>query len=214
MMLNELEAKSLLSEHGIPVNKGYMVENASEASDRAVELGFPVVLKVLSEKITHKSDLGLVMLGLRSCGEVREAFDRILSKARSIDPEASVVVETMADQGIEVIVGAKRDPQFGPTILFGLGGIFVEVFKDVSIRVAPVDKKTALNMIREIKGYALLEGVRGRKPADLESLAGIVVKISNLMMAREDVMELDINPIMAYENGALAVDARVLIKGR
>jgi acyl-CoA synthetase (NDP forming) len=132
-MLDELDAKQLLSRHGVPVNEGVPVHSSVEAADAAAKLGFPVVLKVLSRKITHKSDLGLVALNIPSGDCARGAYDRIIATAKVTDPNASVVVETMAAKGLEVIIGAKRDPQFGPTVLFGLGGTFVEVFKDVSI---------------------------------------------------------------------------------
>lgn len=212
MMLGEVAAKELLAKYGIPVNEGYAVGSADEAAGRARHMGFPVAVKVLSETITHKSDLGLVELNICSPDGVEDAYERIVGTARKIDPGASAVVEAMAVPGIEVIVGAKRDPQFGPTVLFGLGGIFVEVFKDVAIRVAPVDGPMAMGMIGEIKGYAILKGYRGKKGADLDALADIIVKTSSLMMSEDSVMELDMNPVMAYEKGALAVDARALIK--
>jgi acyl-CoA synthetase (NDP forming) len=212
MMLTELEAKALLASYDVPVNKGYAVAGIDEALDKAHEIGYPVVVKALSEKITHKSDLGLVEVNVCSDECLREVFQRIIKKARSIDPKANAVVESMATGGTETIVGAKRDPQFGPTVLFGLGGIFVEVFKDVSIRVAPVDRETALAMIDEIKGSVILKGYRGKKPADIEALADIIVRVSSLMMTRDDVMELDANPVMAFEHGAMAVDARALLK--
>jgi acyl-CoA synthetase (NDP forming) len=212
MMLSELEAKALLASYDVPVNKGYAAASVDEALDRAREIGYPVVVKALSEKITHKSDLGLVQVDICSDKRLREAFERIVKKARSIDPKANAVVESMAAGGMETIVGAKRDPQFGPTVLFGLGGIFVEVFKDVSVRVAPVDREMALEMIGEIKGSVILKGYRGKKPVDIEALADIIVRVSGLMMARSDVLELDANPVIAYEHGAVAVDARVLLK--
>jgi acyl-CoA synthetase (NDP forming) len=212
MMLDEKVSKDLISRHGIPVNEGYAVRGASEAAEKARHIGFPVAVKVLSPKISHKSDLGLVELNICSPDGVGDAYERIIRKARKIDPDASAVVEAMARSGTEVIVGAKRDPQFGPTVLFGLGGIFVEVFKDVAIRVAPVDKPMATAMIEETKGYAILKGFRGKKGVDLDAIADIIVKTSRLMMENEDVLELDINPVMAYEKGAMAVDARVLMK--
>ena len=212
MMLSELEGKELLAGYDIPVNEGHAACSAVEASETSRHIGFPAVVKVLSEKIVHKSDQGLVALNLCNPLDVGRAAEHILAKARAIDPDANVVVEAMAVQGTEVIVGAKRDPQFGPTILFGLGGIFVEVFKDVSIRVAPVDKDMAMDMIRGIKGYAILKGIRGKKGVDLDALADILVKTSKLMMEQDKVMELDLNPVMAYENGAIAVDARALLK--
>ncbi len=212
-MLDELEAKALLARYGIPVNEGCVARSAGEAAEGARHIGFPVVVKVLSHKIIHKSDLGLVALNICNPEGVMDAFNGIMKKAEGLDPEAMVAVEAMASPGIEVIVGAKRDTQFGPTVLFGLGGIFVEVFKDVSIRVAPVDRAMAMEMVNEIKGYPILKGARGKKGADLEALADIIVKTSGLMMAEGDVLELDMNPVIAYEEGAVAVDARALIRG-
>ncbi len=212
-MLNELEAKKLFHQYGIRVNDEIGVKTPAEAADAAEKLGFPVVAKVLSGKITHKSDLGLVALDIRSADCARGAVDRILTTARQIDPDAYAVVEPMAPDGVvEVIIGGKRDPQFGPTVLFGLGGVFVEVFKDVSLRVAPVNHTIALQMISEIKGYKILKGFRGKQGADLDALADMIEAVSRIMMTREDVLELDANPIIAYEKGAVAVDARVLLK--
>lgn len=212
MMLNELEAKEMLARFGVPVNPGFDAGSEDDAAENAEKLGFPVVMKVLSSKIVHKSDLGLVELNLRDAASVREAYRRISSKAKEMDPSSKVAVSSMAEEGVEVIVGAKRDPQFGPTVLFGLGGIFVEVFKDVAIRVAPVDKLMALEMIKEIKGYLILKGFRGKKPADVDALADIIVSVSNLAMEMGNVMELDVNPVMAYEDGAVAVDARIKLR--
>jgi acyl-CoA synthetase (NDP forming) len=213
MMLNEMDAKKLLHEYGIRVNDGIGVKTPAEAVDAAKKLGYPVVIKVLSGKITHKSDLGLVALDVRSADCARGACDRILCIARKIDPEAMAVVEPMAPEGIaEVIIGGKRDPQFGPTVLFGLGGVFVEVFKDVSLRVAPINHSIALRMIKEIKGYTILKGFRGKQGADIDALADILVDVSRMLMARDDILELDANPVIAYEHGATAVDARVLLR--
>jgi acyl-CoA synthetase (NDP forming) len=214
MMLSELESKSLLSGYGIPVNEEHEADSAGQAAKAAKRIGFPVAVKVLSRKITHKSDEGLVALGIDKPAKVLEAYERIIEKARSIDPGAKVAVEAMASPGTEVIVGAKRDPQFGPIVLFGLGGIFVEVFKDVSIRVAPVDHRMALSMMKGLKGYKLLEGYRGNKGVDMDKLADIVVNVSRLMMSRDDIQELDINPVIAHENGAVAVDARIIVKDK
>jgi len=212
-MLNELEAKKIFHDYGIRVNDGIGVKTPGEAADAAEKLGFPLVVKVLSGRITHKSDLGLVALNVRSADCARGAADRILTLARKIDPDAAVVVEPMAPEGVvEVIIGGKRDPQFGPTVLFGLGGTFVEVFKDVSLRVAPVNHSIALKMIREIKGYTILKGFRGKQGVDLDALAYMIMSVSRIMMTRDDVLELDVNPVIAYEKGAVAVDARILLK--
>jgi acyl-CoA synthetase (NDP forming) len=212
MMMSELEAKTMLSAYGIAVNEGYAAGDADEAAEKARHIGFPVAVKALSEKISHKSDLGLVELNVYNPAGVAIAAERILAKARTVDPGSDVIVEAMALPGTEVIVGAKRDPQFGPTVLFGIGGIFVEVFKDVSIRVAPVDKAMAMGMIQDIKGFAILKGIRGKKGVDMDALADIIVKTSRLMMEHDDIMELDMNPVMAYDKGAIAVDARALLK--
>lgn len=211
-MLNELESKFLLASYGIPINKGYEASSADDAAKKAMDIGFPVVVKVLSGIITHKSDLGLVELDICSAERVKEAYDRMISIARGIDPGATIVVESQAQEGIEVIVGAKRDPQFGLTVLFGLGGVFVEVFQDVSIRVAPINEKIAKDMISEIKGYKILKGYRGKKGIDIYALSDIIIKVSRFMMECDDAIELDINPVMAYEDGAVAVDARILFR--
>ncbi len=213
MMLNELEAKQLFHQYGIRANDGIAVQTPGGAAEAAEKLGYPVVVKVLSSKISHKSDLGLVALNVRSADCARGAADRILAAARKIDAEATAVVEPMAPDGVaEVIIGGKRDPQFGPTVLFGLGGVFVEVFKDVSLRVAPVNHSIALKMIEEIKGYTILKGFRGKQGADLDALAYMLMSVSRIMMTRDDVLELDANPVIAYEKGAIAVDARVVLR--
>jgi acyl-CoA synthetase (NDP forming) len=212
MMLNEREARDLLARYGIPMNESLAARGAAEAAEAARHIGFPVAVKALSRKIAHKSDLGLVELNVNNPGEAHRAAGRILSRAREIDPAAGVLVSAMAPPGVEVIVGGKRDPQFGPTILFGLGGIFVEIFRDISVRVAPVDRAMAKDMIDDVKGYAVLKGARGRKGVDLDALAGILVAASRLMMERDDVLELDMNPVMACEKGAIALDARALVR--
>ncbi len=212
MMLNEQEARELLARYGVPLNESRAARGADEAAEAARHIGFPVAVKALSGKIVHKSDLGLVELNVNNPGEASRAAGRILAAARKIDPAAGVLVSAMAPPGVEVIVGGKRDPQFGPTILFGLGGIFVEIFRDISVRVAPVDRPIAMDMIDDVKGYAVLKGARGRKGVDLEALAVILVAASRLMMERDEVLELDMNPVMAYEKGAIAVDARALLR--
>ncbi|HMK46531.1 MAG TPA: acetate--CoA ligase family protein [Methanocella sp.] len=211
-LLNELEAKNLLASYSIHVNPGLEAAGPMEAAEAATRLGFPVAIKVLSGRIAHKSDLGMVALNIPSPDCARGACDRIITAAKAIDPDATIVVETMATPGQEVIAGAKRDPQFGPIILFGMGGVFVEIFKDVSIRVAPIDHAMALEMIGEIKGYRMLQDFRGKKGVDTNALADVLVNISRLMMARDDIMELDANPVMAYEKGAVTVDARIMLK--
>jgi acyl-CoA synthetase (NDP forming) len=178
MMLNEQEARELLARYGIPLNESRAASGADEAAEAARHIGFPVAVKALSRKIVHKSDLGLVELNVNNPGEASRAAGRILAAARKIDPAAGVLVSAMAPPGVEVIVGGKRDPQFGPTILFGLGGIFVEIFKAISVRIAPVARPMAMDMIDDVKGYAVLKGARGKKGVDLEALAAILVAAS------------------------------------
>jgi acyl-CoA synthetase (NDP forming) len=178
-------------------------------------MGFPVALKIASPDIVHKSDSGGVKLSLNRVSEVKAAYKEILEGVREKNSEASiqgVSVQRMAKPGIEVIVGASKDPQFGPVIMFGLGGIFVEVLKDVSFRIIPLGQKDALEMIEELKGYPLLKGYRGKEPADIPALTAIILKISGVMEEHPEIKELEINPVLAYPKGALAVDARVILE--
>jgi acetyltransferase len=216
--LSEGESKALLSKFGIPVTRGGLAGSAEEAVELAGQIGYPVALKVDSPDIPHKTEAGAVFLNLASEEEVRKAFAAILQNAGNYKPDArinGVLVQEMLPEGIEVIIGVTRDPVFGPTIMFGLGGIFVEVLKDVSFRVVPLSRGDALDMIKEIKGYQVLKGVRGRPPADIEALAGVIMKVSTLATVLKDqVEELDINPLVVYPEGkgVKAADAMVVIK--
>jgi len=215
-ILSELEAKEILKEYGIPVVGGDLATSEDEAVQLAAGFGYPVVLKVVSPQITHKSDSGGVKLNLKDAGEVLRAYREIMAKALENCPGAEikgVVVQPMARPGRELVIGAVQDSQFGPVVMFGLGGIFVEVLKDVSFRLAPVDHSEALDMLREIKGYRLLEGLRGELPCDLEAILNIIIRLSNLIYDyRDEVSEIDINPLFAYHDGAIAIDARIILK--
>jgi acyl-CoA synthetase (NDP forming) len=205
----------MLAAAGIPVTRTEVAQTPDQAAELAGAIGYPVVLKIVSEQILHKSDIGGVVLGLTDAASVRAAFGDIVARGQAAAGEAAVQgvsVQPEVPAGTEVIVGLLTDPQFGPVVMVGLGGIFVEVFKDVSLRVAPVDHEMAMGMIKEIKGYPILKGVRGKAGVDLEALASVIVNTSRLMMAEQNVLELDINPVMAYEEGALAVDARALLE--
>jgi acyl-CoA synthetase (NDP forming) len=165
--------------------------------------------------VIHKSDSGGVKLSLNNAAEVKKAYDEILKKVRKQYPEAAVhgvSVQKMARPGTEVIVGTSKDPQFGPVIMFGLGGIFVELLKDVSFRVIPVERKDAQEMIEEIKGYPLLQGYRGKEPASLPALVEIILKISKWVEGNPWLKELELNPIFAYRDKAVAVDARIVLE--
>jgi len=191
-----------------------LAQSANEAARVAQEIGLPVACKIASPDISHKSDVGGVEVGLHSASAVRAAYKRIIKNARSARPDAvieGVAVQAMARPGREVIVGAVRDPQFGPLVMFGSGGVYVELLKDVSFRLAPVIRSEALAMIEETLAGKLLSGLRGRLPADKSAVADVIVAVSQLIAADERITELDINPLVVYDErqGAVAVDLRV-----
>jgi acyl-CoA synthetase (NDP forming) len=213
-LLSEIEAKQLLAGAGIPVVETKLATSRDEAVALAGELGYPVALKVASAQIAHKSDVGGVKLGLASAGEVAAAYDAILQAANAAAPDATVggvSVQRMAEPGIEVIAGMTTDPQFGPVLMFGLGGVLVEVLKDVAFRIVPIAARDARQMVREIKGFPVLQGYRGQEPADLEALEQLLLKLSAFIEAHPELAELDLNPVFAYAKGAVAVDARIVL---
>jgi len=213
-LLNEIEAKQLLHEAGIPVARTVLAATQEQARAQAAEVGYPVVLKIVSPDIAHKSDVGGVIVGLENEDAVSTAFDEIIANATNAVPNATitgVAVQHMAPAGTEVIVGMTTDPQFGPVVMFGLGGIMVEVLKDVSFRVVPLEERDAEQMIDEIRGSAILAGVRGQPPADKVAIKSALLKVSEFVQANPDVRELDLNPMMVYADGAIAVDARIVI---
>lgn len=213
-IFTEHEAKKLLKKYGIPVTEGYMAKSAGDALDIARRIGTPVAMKISSPDIPHKSDVGGVALDVKE-EEVEKTYNGIMARVRGGAPGASIegiLVQQMAPPGHETIVGLKSDPQFGHALMFGLGGIFVEVYRDVSFRVVPVGKEDALTMISEIKGYAILKGIRGRKPADMDAIADVLVAVSDMAL-KENIIELDINPLIVHERGAVAVDARAMVEG-
>ena len=213
--LTEIESKELLQEAGIPVIETRLAKTRREATALSKRIGFPVVLKVASPDIIHKSDSGGVRLGLANATQVGNAYSEIMSSIRQRLPEArvqGVAVQKMACPGVEVIIGMSKDAQFGPVLMFGLGGILVEVLKDVSFRVVPVTRKDAGEMIREIKGYPLLQGYRGQEPADIPFLEQLIVKVSEFVEQYPQIKELDLNPVFAYKDRAIAVDARIVLE--
>ncbi|MEM3694934.1 MAG: acetate--CoA ligase family protein [Candidatus Bathyarchaeia archaeon] len=213
--LLETEAKSVCIEYDIPVTKFKLAKNEAEAVKFAEEIGYPVVLKIVSPDIIHKSDIGGVMVNLKDAKDVRGAYKRILENVKKNKADArieGVLVQEMAPPSTEIIVGAVKDPQFGPALMFGLGGIFVEVLRDVAFRIAPISEDEAREMIGEIKAYPLLKGYRGLPPADIEAIVKILVNTSRLVMEHQEIKELDLNPIMVYEKGAKTVDARIILE--
>lgn len=197
---------ALLSKYNIRSPKSSEAFSPDGAEKAAEKIGFPVAMKVIAREPIHKSDEGGVVLGVPSAKEARSAFSLLLKRF----PKAQgVLVQGMAAKGVELIVGGKRDAQFGQLIMVGLGGIFVEVFRDVSFRVCPITKEDALGMLRELKAYPILAGARGRKPVNEPAIASVMVKVSELLL-KEDPAEFDINPLIADEFGCTAVDVRLL----
>ena len=214
-LLTEVESKELLRRAEIPVIEAKLARTKKEAISLSREMGFPVVLKISSPDVVHKSDSGGVKLGLTNASQVGKAYSQVMSSIKQAYPEAridGVSVQTMAPPGAEVIVGMSKDAQFGPVLMFGLGGILVEVLKDVSFRIVPVTEKDAQEMIKEIKGYPVLQGYRGQKPASIPALEQLIVKVSQFVEKNPQIKELDLNPIFAYPDKAVAVDARIILE--
>jgi acyl-CoA synthetase (NDP forming) len=214
-VLTEIESKEVVKQAGISVIDTKLATSKEEASSISREFGFPVVLKIASPDIVHKSDAGGVKLGLKTAKQVGKAYDDIIEIIRQKYPQArihGVSVQRMARPGVEVIIGMSKDAQFGPVLMFGLGGILVEVLKDVSFRIVPLAKRDATEMLREIKGYPLLEGYRGQEAVDVSYLEELLIKVSDFVEQNPEVKELDLNPIFAYSDGAIAVDARVILE--
>jgi len=213
--LTEIESKQLIKEAGIPVAEAKLAQTKTEAISLSKKMGFPVVLKIVSPDVIHKSDSGGVELGLASVAQVGKAYSKILSAIKKHYPKAKiqgVSVQKMARPGVEVIIGMTKDAQFGPVLMFGLGGILVEVLKDVAFRIVPLTKRDAHEMIKDIKGYPVLEGYRGQEPADVAFLEDLILKVSDFVDKNPEIKELDLNPVFAYKDRAVAVDARVILE--
>ncbi len=214
-LLTEIESKELLKQAGISVIDTRLAASREEAMAISKQMGFPVALKIASADVVHKSDDGGVKLGLKTVKQVGKAYDDILAAIGQKYAGAKiqgVSVQKMARPGVEVIIGMSKDAQFGPVLMFGLGGILVEILKDVSFRIVPLTRRDAGAMIREIKGYPILEGYRGQEPVDVKNLEEMVLKISRFVEQHPEVKELDLNPVFAYGDGAVAVDARVVLE--
>ena len=215
-LLTEVESKALLGQAGIPTVETSLAASADEAVTLGKKFGYPVALKIVSGDVTHKSDAGGVKLGLKTSKQVKAAYDEIISSVKQKYPGAKidgVSVQKMAKPGIEVIIGMTKDAQFGPVLMFGLGGVLVELLKDVAFRIVPIEREDAREMIHEIKGFPLLDGFRGREPVDTNILEEILLKVSRFVDDHPEIRELDLNPVFAYKDGAVAVDARVILEG-
>ncbi len=214
-ILTEVESKQLVGEAGIRVAEARLARTRKEAISIAKEIGFPVVLKIVSPDIVHKSDRGGVKLNLKNAAEVGRAYSDIMASVSRQEPAADVYgvsVQRMSPAGVEVIMGMTKDAQFGPVLMFGLGGVLVEVLKDVSFRVVPIVPRDAREMIEEIKGYPVLKGYRGQAPADISALEDTLLKLSDFVEQTPEIKELDLNPVFAYSDGVVAVDARVMLE--
>ena len=214
--LAEYEAKEILKDCGIAITRESLATSAAMAVRMARAVGYPVALKIQSPQIPHKTEADGIRLNVRSDAQVRAAFKEIIGNARKFNPEADihgVLVQEMAGDGLEIIVGTTRDPVFGHVVMFGLGGIFVEALKDISLRVAPVSRGDAKEMIREIRGYSMLQGMRGRPPVDFQALTDVILRVSKLVSDYGDAIEeLDINPLLVFEKGVKALDALIIKK--
>ncbi|HIK00417.1 TPA: acetate--CoA ligase family protein [archaeon] len=213
-VLTEVEAKQVLDSYGIPTTKGILVNKKEDAIKAAQKIGFPVVMKVVSPEIVHKTEAKAVAVGLKTVEEVAQAFETLQKNARAYKKGAKihgVLIQEMAS-GKEVIIGAIKDVQFGPTVMFGIGGVLVEIMKDVTFRVAPISKLDAQEMLHELKGYKILQGVRGQKPINESAILNILLKVSQLVSENPQIKELDINPLFVNEKEAKAADARIILE--
>jgi acyl-CoA synthetase (NDP forming) len=213
-VLTEIEAKQILGEAGINCTPTVLATTKEQAVSISEEIGYPVVLKVSSVDITHKSDAGGVKVNLRNKEAVENAYDDIMTSCRAYAADADiegVAVQGMAKPGTEIIMGMIKDASFGPVVMFGLGGVLVEVLKDVSFRIVPIEKTDAEDMTSEIQGKKLLAGYRGQDPADVPCLQDMLVKLSDFVNETPGIEEIDMNPVFAYKDGAVVVDARIIL---
>jgi acetyl-CoA synthetase (ADP-forming) len=213
--LTEFEARQILDYYNIPVVKGDIVKSIEEAKKFVEKNGYPVVLKVVSRQIIHKTDVGGVVLNIRNETELYQAYHQIIKSVEKNAPKAKIdglFIQQMLLNDREVIVGGKKDQTFGQTIAFGLGGIFVEVFEDISFRVVPITRQDAIEMLKEIKALKILKGYRGKPPVDFEALVDILLKTSKMLEENQEIKELDINPVFASSDGAVAGDARIIVE--
>ena len=216
-LLSEIESNEILRQGGISVNEIKLAASREKASSISKQFGFPVVLKIASPDITHKSDAGGVKLGLKTSKQVTKAYDDIMEAIKQKHPQAmiqGVSVQKMARPGVEVIIGMSKDAQFGPVLMFGLGGVLVEILKDVSFRIVPLTRRDASEMMKEIKGYPLLKGYRGQEAVDISKLEEMLLKVSDFAEQHPEIKELDLNPVFAYSDGAVVVDARAILEKR
>lgn len=212
--LTEVESRNILSEYNIDFGKFELAKDVESAVDKAQELGYPLVMKIMSPDIIHKSDAGGVIVNIKNVDELKDAYEKVLENAKNYDSKAKingVLLTPMSSNGTEIIIGAIRDEQFGPSVMVGFGGIFVEVLKDVSFKIAPVSYHEAKDMIESLQLFPVLDGIRGQAKLDVNAVIDIIVKVSKVIVENEDIKEIDINPVRVYEKGVDALDARIII---
>ena len=211
MVLTEFESKQLLEDIGIKIPAQKLTSSKEETVSVAKEIGFPVVMKLIAEDIVHKSDTGAVKLNIKDEQEVGSAYDELMKIPA--ESEKQISVQDMAPEPItELIIGMTTDAQFGPALMFGIGGILVELLEDVSFRIAPITEYDAKEMIHEIKGFPILDGYRGKPKADINAIVDTLLKISELVIKHPEINEMDLNPVFIYEKGLICVDARIILK--
>lgn len=204
--LSEYESKMLLGLYGIPVTKEILVQDREAYSNALAEIGFPLVVKGCSPKVTHKTEQNLVRVDIRNTEEADRVYHELMSHVEAL------LVQEMVRGSRELVVGMTRDPQFGPCVMFGLGGIYTEILRDVSFRVAPLEKRDAIQMMQEIKGRKILESVRGMPPADLDLLCSILMRVGEIGLEHDAIKEIDINPLILSGAKPVAVDALVILR--
>jgi acyl-CoA synthetase (NDP forming) len=208
--LTEYESKQVLADFGIPVTREVLVDDRRGVAGAAAGIGYPLVMKVCSAAIAHKTERGLIHVDIRSEEEALKAFDAI---KKGLEGQAgAVLIQEMVQGRRELVMGLTRDDQFGPCVMFGLGGIFTEILRDVSFRRAPLEKSDALDMMREIRGHKILEAVRGMQPADTEKLAGMLMQVGRIGLENHSVQEIDLNPVILAGSRPVVVDALILLK--
>jgi acetyl-CoA synthetase (ADP-forming) len=213
--LTELESREILEYYKLPLVRGKIIKSIEESKKFIDEVGYPVVLKIVSPEIIHKTEVGGVVVNIQNEKQLYDAYNDILKNVKIKMPTVKIdglFIQEMIPSSFEVMVGGKYDNTFGQTIAFGLGGIYVEVYEDVSFRIVPITEKDALNMIKETKAYKILVGYRGKKPADMKALIDILMKTSKMLESNPEIKELDMNPVFALSDRAVAIDARIIIE--
>ncbi|HWR09468.1 acetate--CoA ligase family protein [Sporomusa sp.] len=211
----ELEAQEICRSFSISCPPATLVADREQCLTEAQNMGYPVVIKIFSREIIHKSDVGGVITGIYNPEQLKKAFEQLMDNAKKHAPKAEiagVIVQKQMPKGVEVVVGGLKNDQFGPVVMFGLGGIYVEVFKDVSFRLVPLDKEEAFRLVKETKVYKLLQGARGEKPCNIEALCEVIVNTGRLLAAFPEIKELDFNPVFCYPDSCTVVDARLVLK--